>query len=252
MRTLRPVILAVPLLMLALPAPLASQTEEVELVPGVRVVISLAWGQVKVVGDDGSTIRMSRSTRPRSAGPTVMAEAGTPVAMTLVEDELRVEQAAKQEGGFASSFLELRVPREAPLTIKMSNGGEIFLTGTRGDVEVVNLNGSVHLEDVGGPVRVSASNGAITGSLAGSLDSGMSFASLNGEIDLTLPPDVALTARLRTDNGRVKSDFPFEVTERNTSMGNGAEVLAEINGGGTPFVATTRSGDVILRRGSQR
>jgi hypothetical protein len=136
--------------------------------------------------------------------------------------------------------------------VEMARGGEIVLVGSRGDADVTNRNGSVRVDDVAGPVRVSALNGSITGEVSGPLEPSASFASLNGEVDLMLPFDAAATVRLRTDNGRLRSDFPLEIVDRPTSLGRGAEVRAELNGGGSPLTATTRSGDVYLRRAPRR
>jgi hypothetical protein len=239
-------------LLAVLPSLAAPQVEPVEAPPGTRISVSLLWGGVELVGDDGTTVRVVRNTSVGGSDPTVIAEAGSAVSVVRSGDQIEISQVLPGEGAFASSFIEVRVPRDRAVSVEMLRGGEITLAGTRGDLEVTNHNGSVVLSDVSGGVRVSAQNGSITGELSGPVEPSASFASLNGEIDLTLPGDASITARLRTDNGRLRSDFPLEVVERSTFLGRGAEVVAEINGGGTPFVATTRSGDVVLRRAVRR
>ncbi|MBT8397726.1 MAG: DUF4097 family beta strand repeat protein [Gemmatimonadetes bacterium] len=239
-------------LLASVPSSVSAQVGTVEAPPGTKVNVSLLWGAVRMIGDDESTVRVARIRTGQPGDPTVIAESGDPVSVVRSGDEVTITQELPDEKTFASSYIEVRFPREAPILIEMLRGGEISLIGTQGDAEVTNHNGSVRLEDVAGSVRVSASNGAITGVITGPLAPSASFASLNGEIDLTLPYDASITARLRTDNGRLRSDFPVEVTERQTSLGEGAEVVAEINGGGTPFIATTRSGDVVLRRAVRR
>ena len=239
-------------LLAAVPSQALSQVESVDAPPGTQISVTLLWGEVDMVGDDGTTVRVVRKTAAQGSDPTLIDESGAPVSLVRVGDRIEIKQVMPGEKAFASSSIEVRFPRGRSIGVEMLRGGEIALIGTRGDVEVTNHNGSVRLEDVSGSMQVSARNGSITGELSGPLAPSASFASLNGEIDLTLPSDAAITARLRTDNGRLRSDFPMEITERTTSLGQGAEVLAEVNGGGTPFIATTRSGDVFLRRAARR
>jgi hypothetical protein len=206
------------------------------------------WGDVEVIGDDEQTVRVTRNTGPSPSDPTVLGESGAPVSVVRDGGQIRIAQDLAPGQQFASSDLMVRVPRDLAIQVEMLRGGEIALSGTKGDTEVTNHNGSVRLTDVAGGLRITSKNGAITGSVSGPLEPSASFASLNGEIVLTLPSDASATARLRTDNGRLISDFPSEVRERETSLGTGAEVLVDINGGGPPLLATTRSGDVVLRR----
>lgn len=229
-----------------------SEPDEWPAPNGTVVSVQLLWGQIRMVGDDGTTVRVSRIAPDDSTDPTLIAASSAAVSVERVGDEIRVSQETPREGFFASSDLEVRFPRDRAVVIEMVRGGEVLLMGSRGDAEVTNRNGSVRLDDVSGPVRVSALNGSITGEISGPLEPSASFASLNGEVDLTLPFDAAVTARLRTDNGRLRSDFPLEVLDRDTSLGTGAEVRAELNGGGSPLIATTRSGDVYLRRSPRR
>ena len=42
-------------------------------------------------------------------------------------------------------------------------------------------------------------------------DKPMSFSSLNGDIDVTLPADMKARVKLKTDNGEVYSDFDIKV-----------------------------------------
>lgn len=236
------------LLLASVASPVSSQAGPTDAPPGTLIKVSLLWGAVEMVGDDETTVRIVSQPSQLSNDPTVIAETNDPVSVERIGDQIIIKQDTPEEGAFLSSLIQVRFPRDRSIVVEMLRGGEISLVGTRGDAEITNHNGSVRLDDVSGSLQVSAQNGAITGEISGPLQPSAAFNSLNGEIELTLPADAAFLARLRTDNGRLRSDFPFEIQERVTPLGQGAEVLVEINGGGAPLIATTRSGDVYLRR----
>lgn len=228
---------------------LRGQTQEIEVTPETVVAITLLWGEARVIGDGGLTVRITEYPERLETDPSVIAATGAPIISRLEGNELEITQDTSGQGRFPASAIEVRVPKASALRVVMLRGGELDVRGLNGDTEIRNHNGSVSLADMAGGIRVTAMNGAITGTLLG-VGPSASFASLNGEIDLTLPDGVALTARLRTANGRLRSEFPVEVEERSSTLGDGVEVTATINGGGTPFIATTRSGDITLRRRS--
>ena len=72
--------------------------------------------------------------------------------------------------------------------MKTLSSGQITIEGITGDVDAQNLNGAVTIRNVSGSVVAHSLNGAVTVSMT-SVKSGspMSFTSLNGTIDVTLP-----------------------------------------------------------------
>ena len=235
-------------LALALGAPvLHAQEQEIPVDADTRIVVVLYWGEVTVIGEDRPSLGITEQHERLERDPTVIASSGAPVVARRGNGELRITQDTTGRGRFPSSAIEVRIPRASSLHVEMLRGGELDIRDVAGDTEITNHNGSVALTDVSGALRITAMNGAITGSLR-DIGPSASFASLNGEIDLSLPANAALTARLRTSNGRVRSEFTVQVEERVSSPEDGVEVRARINGGGVPFIATTRSGDIVLRR----
>jgi DUF4097 and DUF4098 domain-containing protein YvlB len=93
-------------------------------------------------------------------------------------------------------------------------------------------------------------------------DKPMSFSSLNGDIDVTLPADVKARAKLKTDNGAVYSDFEVAVDSssrqpvvQDNKSGKGRyrvqfdrAMYALINGGGPEIQFTTFNGNIYLRK----
>jgi len=222
---------------------------------------SIRWGEIAIEGHDGDEVLLTvrvvpEHSRPASAAPVEdlidfrLNEAGN--VMDLVVDS-RIE-------GFYGIELTVAVPRSTRLQLEMTDGGEISVRGVDGEVDVVNRNGSVELEGLGAGAVVDARNGSIVASFD-SVDPGlpMSFSTLNGSIDVTVPDDIAANLRVRHTYGGVESDFLLldrdgrSVTADLEQLDRGATrvLQAEINGGGPRYDFFTANGTVYLRKGQR-
>jgi len=88
----------------------------------------------------------------------------------------------------------------------------------------------------------------------------MTFTSLNGDIDVTLPAAVKANPRLRSNQGDVFTDFDAQVTAgdsaNRTQQHNGRSVRIDINrsiygtvnGGGPDFELRTFDGNIYVRK----
>jgi hypothetical protein len=164
---------------------------------------------------------------------------------------------------YGSDNISIQVPANASLQLKSINGGKIEVTGVTGELEIENINGSIVLNNVSGSVVASSQNGAVTVSLD-KVTAGkpMSFTTLNGKIDVTLPADTKARLRLKTDNGTVYSDFDVKM-EADTnkpavedSRGQGGKyrirmdhsVYGSINGGGPEYRFETMNGSILIHK----
>ncbi len=89
----------------------------------------------------------------------------------------------------------------------------------------------------------------------------MAFTSLNGHVDVTLPPTTRANLRMRSNNGDVYSDFdvqlaPSTPTVEESRSGNGRyrinrnrAIVGTINGGGPEFELRTFNSNVYVRKG---
>jgi DUF4097 and DUF4098 domain-containing protein YvlB len=159
--------------------------------------------------------------------------------------------------------LTIQVPFNTSLKLHAVNGGDIIVDHIVGDVEINNTNGSATATHISGAAVVHALNGKVLVSLDKiTPDKPMSFSSLNGDIDVTLPADVKAKAKLKTDNGSVYSDFDVAVDPssrqpvlQENKSGKGKYrvqfdrgMSALINGGGPEMQFTTFNGNIYLRK----
>jgi Putative adhesin len=159
--------------------------------------------------------------------------------------------------------LAIQVPVNTSVELKTVNGGHIEVTGLSGDLDVEDVNGPVTLKNVSGSVSAHTVNGSLTVGLDRvTPDKPMSFSSLNGRVDVTLPADAKARLRLKTNNGAVYSDFDVKM-EPDTSKpvvedgrGQGGKyrirmdrgVYGSINGGGPEYSFQTMNGNILIHK----
>jgi hypothetical protein len=168
-------------------------------------------------------------------------------------------------GGLNRTNLTIEVPANSSLELRTVNGGQINVTGVNGNLDVENVNGSIDLKDVSGTVLAHTVNGNVTVGLAHPApDKPMSFSSLNGKVDVTLPADTKARLHLKTTNGAIFSDFDVKLEADNTKpviedsrgrggryrirVDRGSNILGTINGGGPEYSFQTMNGTILIHR----
>jgi len=163
--------------------------------------------------------------------------------------------------GFSGgSDIEIQVPVKTNLTLKVMNGRAITVDGVDGEIEVNNANGDIILTNVSGSAVAHSSNGKLIASLKDlTPNKPMSFVSMNGDVDITLPGTAKANLKMRTDNGETYSDFDIQMrpgtppqVERNangrTPIQTDKTLNGTINGGGPDFDLRTFNGDIFIRK----
>jgi DUF4097 and DUF4098 domain-containing protein YvlB len=168
--------------------------------------------------------------------------------------------------GGRSGDVTVQTPANTSLNVKTLAGGQITIEGLSGEIEAQDLNGPVTIRNVSGSVVASSLNGGVTVTMT-SVKSGspMSFTSLNGNIDVTLPANVAADFSMKTNRGEIYSDFDVKlkapskpVAEQTDAQSNGKKgkfkvhtdgaVVGSVNGGGAEYRFSTLNGNVYIRK----
>ena len=161
------------------------------------------------------------------------------------------------------SNLIITVPVNTSLKLKGTNGGEINVDGVNGEIEVTNINSRIVMTNISGSVIANSTNGSVKVSM-NHVDPGkqLSFSSLNGGIDVTLPADLKANLKLRADNGDIYTDFDVKfdatsakpITENNSGDHGKFRVRFDrtvngtINGGGAEVSFHTFNGRISIRK----
>jgi hypothetical protein len=237
--------------------------------PGL-LKMNLLQGAVTIKAHSGrdviiTTVERTRtsSTRTRSDSESQGLRRLDNAAVGLTVDEENNVMTISSNSWNRSVNLEIQVPSRTNLQLKVVNGGGLVVEGVEGDIEANNDNGSVTLTDVAGSVVAHSLNGRVIVKMSRvTPQKAMSFSSLNGVVDITLPADLKANVKARTDNGEIFTDFDNVVMKPNaapTVQDNRTRggrfrievdrnILATINGGGPDFQFQTMNGNIYIRK----
>ena len=233
--------------------------------PGV-IDVSLVQGSITVRGSnrkDVLVIAHPEADRPsRRADPDANGLRRIPqtAGFRISEEGNRVKVAADSPN--RAIRFEIQAPSHSNLKLSTVNGGEILVDDIEGEIDVNNTNGGITLNSVAGAVTAGTTNGSVRATITRvTAQKEMAFTSLNGTIDVTLPPSTRANLRLRSTNGDVYSDFdvqlaatPPVVQEARGENGRyrirrNRSIVGAINGGGPQFELRTFNSNVYVRKG---
>lgn len=228
--------------------------------------VALVQGSITVRGTDRKDVlvrarpeadRASRRADPDANG---MRRIPQTAGFRITEDANRIKMSSDSPN--RSMTFEIEAPARTNLKLSAVNGGEILIENIEGDLDVSNVNGGITLNGVAGAVNAGTTNGNLRATMTRvTAARGMSFTSLNGTVDVTLPPATKANLRLRSDHGDVYSDFDVQLAAsapvvQDSRGDNGRyrisrnrSVVGAINGGGPEFELRTFNSNVYVRKG---
>ncbi len=158
--------------------------------------------------------------------------------------------------------MTIQAPVNSSLEIGTMNDGKIVVENVSGDLEIGGGNGSITLRNVSGNVVAHTMSGDIEAVLDRvTPDKPMSFSTMNGDIDITLPADIKATVKMKSQQGNIYSDFDVAVKQMPAKSGESEApekgkyrisfdkgIYGTINGGGQEITFTTFTGDIFIRK----
>ena len=240
----------------------------------VMLKIGLVSGSITVKGTAMKEVIVEARVRPseddeekseRRGGLKLIPNNNT--GLTVEEDDNVVSVGTAMRGGGSRTVdLTLRVPTNCSMHLSTVNDGNIEVENVNGDLEVNCTNGSVKLLGISGSAVAHALNEDLTATFVKiNPQKSMSFSSLNGKIDVTLPSDLKANVYTKSDQGEIYSDFDLKVLTENiapspivqANKGKKGKfrvsieraVRATINGGGQELQFTNFNGDIYIRKG---
>ena len=239
--------------------------------PGT-LVVRIVMGGIVIKGADVKDVTIDSHSRdnfhgPMSSDPEEESRGlrrlmqGTSITVEEHDNRITIESPVITR----PADMEIQVPRHTNLEVSSVNAGDITVEGVDGELEVGNVNGAITLNNVGGSVVAHTVNGRVMAKLTRvTPQKSMAFTSLNGAVDVSLPPAAKANLKLRSDNGSIFTDFDLHVLSdpgspvREDTRGEGGRfrievnkaVYGSVNGGGPEIEARTFNGNVYVRKGS--
>ncbi|MEZ5402959.1 MAG: hypothetical protein R2729_24995 [Bryobacteraceae bacterium] len=231
------------------------------------VKVSLIHGGVTVKAYSGREIlveavgrRSRRDRRERnSSGPRQLFLTSTGLAAEEENNVVSISTDSHQR----AVDLVVQAPVKTSLKLSVINSGNIRVEGVDGEIEANAINGGITLSDVSGSVVAHSLNGTLTASIKRA-DPGkpMSFTSLNGKVDVTLPATIKADLKLKAGRGDVFSDFDVELAPSNPTVEQTGDATrgkykvrtesmatGKINGGGQEITFKNMNGSIYIRKG---
>ena len=230
------------------------------------VKVSLLNGSIAVKTYDGKDINIEARPREEPAGRIEEARPGVhrfSVGTTgLTADEENNEVRISTDSLFRFVDLTLTVPVHTSLWLRSVNAGSISVTGGDGDRDISVVNGAVTLTDISGSTVAHTINGPLSATFARlNPAKPVAFSSINGQLDVTFPPDVKANLNLHAARGGVFSDFDLQLQNSlGQSIQEGSEtgakyhirfgggVHATINGGGADIQLSNFNGNIYIHK----
>lgn len=230
------------------------------------VKASLVNGGITVKAYDGKEVIVEARarTRERESG---RSESSNMKRIVVSSTGLSVEAENNEVHISTDSYmrpidLTISVPVHTSLKLSAVNDGNIVVTGVDGEMDVNDVNGSVTLNNVSGSAIAHALNGRVLVTFNRVNQKPMAFSSLNGDIDVTFPPDLNANLSLKSDRGEIFSDFDVQVqasaSQPTVEDGrkNGGKYLVKIDKtvhgtigrGGPEYQFTNFNGSIYIRK----
>jgi DUF4097 and DUF4098 domain-containing protein YvlB len=228
------------------------------------VKASLVAGSINVKGYEGKEVIVEAKSRSRESASSEGGMRRIPMTSTGLSVEEENNQVRIGTDSYQRPIdLTISVPTRTSLTLRTVNDGNIVVTGVDGEIDVDDINGAVTLTNISGNAIAHALNGRVHVTFNRiNPQKPMSFSSMNGDIDVTFPPDLKANLTLRSDQGEVYSDFDVQVqakapqpqTEDSRPQGGkyrykvDKTVRATVNGGGQEIQFKNFNGNIYIRK----
>ena len=218
--------------------------------PGGRVEVLNVNGEIRAEAAPGATVHV-RADRHVSAGSDEAAQdllRQIEMREEVGPERVRIETVAPRGrwGGHKVTYT-VQVPAGVHVDLRTVNGG-VRLDNVGGEVRATATNGGVRgrLADVS-LIDARTTNGGVELELAGTLakDGRVSLASVNGGVRFAVPEGTQADVTARCTNGRVSvTDLALDVEGEQTRR----RVSGRLNGGGARIDLQTTNGGVSFRR----
>jgi hypothetical protein len=153
---------------------------------------------------------------------------------------------------------ELKVPVKTNLAVSTVTGGDVDVTGVEGEFDIHNVNGKVRMSGIAGSGEAQTVDGELRVGFRTVPSGRCAFKTINGDLVLTLPPDVSADFRLKTFNGEAYSDFPVtalpaKAPARDESKGkfiykSDRSFGVRTGKGGPEIALDTMNGDILIKK----
>jgi hypothetical protein len=158
-------------------------------------------------------------------------------------------------------LVTIKIPgNNTKLKLGTTRGGNIEVNNSSAEIEIENTTGDINLSNISGPVVANTVQGNITvGFKSVNPKMPMAFSTLAGNIDLTFPVNGKVSFKLKSDYGKIFSDYDISLEPKRQTASQkdqqGVQVVStdnwiygKINGGGAEVMVKNMKGNIYIRK----
>jgi DUF4097 and DUF4098 domain-containing protein YvlB len=208
------------------------------------------FGNVEIVGVNSSTLTVSIVKVTAGVDNAAIGEGRAQTVLQTTGDErVRIMKVILPEAPRSPrwrSFVTYTVKAPKSLHVKVSSmySDRIRIADMTGDVTVKNVTGEIVLDNVAGTAVVDTANGNITYKPVGRPAANTQLATVNGRIQIVVPPEAAFQWVADTIQGDFRTTMPIQKPRF-----VGRTLRALVNAATSPVMTTSSlTGDVLLLR----
>ncbi len=152
-----------------------------------------------------------------------------------------------------SRSAEIYLPANQNLSVKSTWQGNIKIYNFKGEVEAdAELNGSIKIEEISGPLTANALNGTIEVTFSKvNQGSPVTVYTTNGAVDISLPENTPADLTMGSTNGEIYTNFDLAVPDKNGLKSvSSKRIGGSINKGGVKIKLRSTNGNIYLRKKS--
>lgn len=204
--------------------------------------------------DDCNGCNDESDRRSAPAGMKRIASSSVEFSASENNNRVKIETNSWKKG----IDLDIKIPANFDLKVSTVHG-KIDVKGIDGQMEVSTVHGPLTFMDVSGSIVCNTVHGdVIVNFIKVTANEPMSFVTLHGNVDVSLPSNVKATTKMKSDRGEIFTDFDMAVENskpetKSADKGGykvsiNAWVYGEINGGGPEYTMKNMNGDIIIRK----
>lgn len=228
--------------------------------------VHLIRGSIRVTGYNGNQVVIDATTKQadKSEKPRENVEGMKRISKNGAMDISATEEnnVVNVSSKLFNSHMELniKVPMKFSLNVGTINEGDVLVENVDGVLEITNVNGDIRLSNISGSAVANTVNGLLKANFK-TVDtkSPMAFSTLNGNVDVTLPPTAKFDVKIKSDQGEIYSDFDVDVEKGVQQATKTAKdgmykvsiedwVKGKVNGGGSEIMMKNMNGNIFLRK----
>ncbi len=195
--------------------------------PG-KLRLRVRWGDITVTGANTqavtivSNIKSKQQAQAKNSSGLRRLDSETTYTATEKDNVITIELGGDTPNPSAGATLAITTPRNTSVVVENTFGGRVDVKNIEGDADIRSLNGEVTLDQIAGSALVETMNGEIHATFVKVAEGKpLSFTSMNGEVDVSIPADTKANVRLRTQNGAVLTDFDEKALVTKTEAARG-------------------------------